>query len=301
MAHKGQLASVNDSRDWQAAHTPKVRVRIFSWHNTQIEPMIWFNPCWLLRSILFNMLPLSSPVLLLHGWAANHHVFDDLISRLPAAGVYLTPDLPGHGQAAMPDEFDVATIANELAATLTEPVHVVGWSLGGHIALYLVANHPHLVKSLCLTASFAQFLAADDYPAGLTNPALAKMVTLFQQDFDKYMTQFFQLQFLYAKEHLPILKQVLPKVCQFGPPPALAAALDAIERSNARACLAQIQAPTLLLFGQKDAITPPAMGTYLHQHIAGSQLHFFERASHAPFLSHADEFAHTLTQFWATL
>ncbi|MBP6116269.1 MAG: pimeloyl-ACP methyl ester esterase BioH [Neisseriaceae bacterium] len=247
------------------------------------------------------MLSLSSPVLLLHGWAANHHVFDDLITKLPAEGVYLAPDLPGHGVAAMPATFDVAAIANDLAATLTEPVHLVGWSLGGHIALYLAAHHPHLVKSLCLTASFAKFLAATDHPEGLKNPALAKMVTLFNQDFDKYMTQFFQLQFLYAKENLPILKQVLPLVCQYGPPPALALALEAIEGSDARACLSLIQAPTLLLFGQKDAITPAAMGTYLHQHIADSQLHFFERASHAPFLSHADEFAHTLTQFWATL
>lgn len=243
----------------------------------------------------------SSPVLLLHGWAANHHVFDDLISRLPSGAQYIAPDLPGHGTTPMPTSFDVAAIADAYAATLTEPVHVVAWSLGGHIALYLAANHPHLVRSLCLTASFAKFLASPDYPAGLSNPALAKMATLFTQDYEKYMTQFFQLQFLYAKNSLPILQSVLPQVCQYGAPPALAAALDAIEGSDARMVLPHITAPTLLLFGQKDMITPVAMGEYLHQHITDSQLHIFARASHAPFLSHADEFAHLLTQFWATL
>lgn len=247
------------------------------------------------------MLPLSPPVLLLHGWAANHHVFDDLIGKLPSEYTYLAPDLPGHGLAPMPSKFDVTLIADKLAATLTEPVHLVGWSLGGHIALYLAAHYPHLVKSLCLTASFAKFMASSDYPEGLKNPALSKMVALFQQDFTKYMTQFFQLQFLYAKDNVSVLEQVLPKVCQYNAPPALADALAAIEQSDARHCLPAIQAPTLLLFGQKDAITPPAMGHYLHQHITGSQLHFFEHASHAPFLSHADEFSHTLTQFWATL
>lgn len=201
----------------------------------------------------------------------------------------------------MPPSFDVAAIAATYAATLTEPVHLLGWSLGGHIALYLAANYPHLVKSLCLTASFAKFLAAEDYPEGLKNPALAKMVTLFEQDYEKYMTQFFQLQFLYAKDSLPVLKKVLPSVCQYGPPPALAMALSAIETADARTRLSSIQAPTLLLFGQKDSITPPAMGQYLHQHINGSQLHLFERASHAPFLSHADDFTQALTHFWATL
>jgi len=262
--------------------------------------MLRFNPCWLLRSNLYNMSTLSSPVLLLHGWAANHHVFDDLINKLPPDGDYHTPDLPGHGLVPMPPVFDMAAIATGYAQTLTEPVHLLGWSLGGHIALYLAANHPHLVKSLCLTASFAKFLADDDYPEGLKNPALGKMVTLFEQDYNQYMTQFFQLQFLYAKDRLAILKQVLPKVCQYGPPPALKEALNAIEKADARPLLKRISTPTLLLFGQKDAITPPAMGQYLHQHIAGSQLHLFERASHAPFLSHADEFAQVLTQFWAT-
>lgn len=45
------------------------------------------------------------------------------------------------------------------------------------------------------------------------------------------------------------------------------------------------------MFGQKDAITPPRMGEYLNRHLADSELVLMEKAAHAPFLSHADEFA----------
>jgi carboxylesterase bioH len=51
------------------------------------------------------------------------------------------------------------------------------------------------------------------------------------------------------------------------------------------------------VFGQKDAITPPRMGEYLNRHLADSELVLMEKAAHAPFLSHADEFAERYRNF----
>ena len=73
--------------------------------------------------------------------------------------------------------------------------------------------------------------------------------------------------------------------------PALQAALDAVNQADARPLLAHIRTPSLLVFGQKDAITPPRMGEYLNRHLTDSELVLMEKAAHAPFLSHADEFA----------
>ena len=115
-----------------------------------------------------------------------------------------------------------------LAARIDEPACILGWSLGGQVALYLAARHPEKVRALCLTASFARFQAAPDYPEGLSNPALAKMVALFGQDYHKYMKQFLQLQFLYAKDQQPILEKILPDIVKHGAPAALQAALDAV-------------------------------------------------------------------------
>lgn len=235
--------------------------------------------------------------MLLHGWAANHHVFDPLISHLPTSWSIIAPDLPGHGQADFDGTFNPITIADTLAAAIAEPLNLLGWSLGGLIALHLAARHPEKVRTLTITASFAKFAASSDYPAGLKQPALGKMADLFQQDYPKYIEQFFRLQFLYAPEKAPILDTLLPKLMAYGTPAALIQALDAISTADARSSLNQITTPTLLVYGAKDTITPPRMGDYLAQHLPNTEMVVFDRSSHAPFLTEADRFATLLTDF----
>lgn len=236
-------------------------------------------------------------VYLIHGWAANRHIFDDLIPRLPDEWDIQALNLPGHGDAPFHGGFDVAAAADAFAAHITEPAYLLGWSLGGLVSLYMAARHPEKVRGLCLTASFARFQAAPDYPEGLKNPALAKMIELFEQDYHKYMKQFLQLQFLYAKDQHSILEKVLPDIVKHGAPSALQAALDAVAEADARAFLPHINVPSLLIFGAKDSITPPRMGEYLHRHLPQSRLHIIEKAAHAPFLTQAAEFAQILTDF----
>lgn len=232
----------------------------------------------------------SVNVLLLHGWAANHHIFDLLADGLPECRVAAL-DLPGHGTAGFDGTFDVAAVADSLAVQLSEPAHLLGWSLGGLVALHMAARHPEKVRSLCLTASFARLTAAPDYPEGLAKPALGKMIPLFTQDFAKYMRQFLQLQFLHIPERAHLADEVLPEIIRHGVPPGLQAALDAVVRTDARALLPQVQCPVLLVFGGKDGITPPRMGEYLHRSLSNSRLLLIEKAAHIPFLSHADEFS----------
>ena len=61
---------------------------------------------------------------------------------------------------------------------------------------------------------------------------------------------------------------------------------------------ASLAAPALLIFGGKDSITPPRMGEYLHRHLPHSELHIIEKAAHAPFLTHAAQFAAWLADFF---
>lgn len=239
----------------------------------------------------------AKKVYLIHGWAANRHVFDDLIPRLPADWDVRALDLPGHGDAPFAEPFDIAAVAETFAGQIDTPAHILGWSLGGLVALYLTALYPDKIRSLCLTASFARLTADTDYPEGLAQPALGKMVGAFQQDYAKHIKQFLQLQLLHTPHSGEILNRVLPDLARCGTPSALQAALEAVNHADARPLLPLIQTPSLLVFGQKDAITPPRMGEYLHRHLSNSELVLIDKAAHAPFLSHADEFAETYRNF----
>ena len=132
----------------------------------------------------------AKKVYLIHGWAANRHVFDDLIPRLSADWQIRALDLPGHGDAPFTEPFNIAAIAEAFAEEIDAPAHILGWSLGGLVALHLAARRPDKVRSLCLTASFARLTADADYPEGLSNPALGKMVGAFRQDYAKHIKQF---------------------------------------------------------------------------------------------------------------
>ncbi|WP_274585042.1 pimeloyl-ACP methyl ester esterase BioH [Neisseria leonii] len=238
---------------------------------------------------------------LIHGWAANRHIFDGWAAHFPGDWQITALNLPGHGGAPFDGVFDVAAAADGLAAQMDDGALVLGWSLGGLAALFLAARHPRKVRGLCLCASFAKFLAAEDYPEGLAPTSLVKMADCFEQDYHKYMQQFVQMQFLYAKERqAAVMAQLFPALTAGGAPAALRAALDGAAHADARGLLADICVPVLLVYGGKDRITPVRLGEYLQRHLPDARLEIIGQAAHAPFLSHADGFAALLAGFAQT-
>ena len=96
----------------------------------------------------------GTPILFLHGFTQSRTSANDFRQLLAPAGDIITVDLPGHGDHAtvrsnLPDTADL------LAASLSEPVAVVGYSLGGRIALHLALRHPELVTRLVTIGAVA--------------------------------------------------------------------------------------------------------------------------------------------------
>ena len=112
----------------------------------------------------------------LHGLGGSATNFTDLAglvaTRLPGMAI----DLPGFGLSAPPAGFDYApdSHAEVVTAFLTGlrggPVHLVGNSMGGAVALLLAARHPRLVRSLTLLAPAMPDLRVD--PRRLSDPRI---------------------------------------------------------------------------------------------------------------------------------
>ncbi len=104
----------------------------------------------------------GEPILLLHGNLSSGRFFEDLAAALPSylpEVLALAPDLRGFGATerrvadATRGVRDYSDDAHALAGALgLGPLHLVGWSLGGNVALQYLLDHPAQVRSLTLIA-----------------------------------------------------------------------------------------------------------------------------------------------------
>src|SRR6185312_8580351 len=101
----------------------------------------------------------GSPVVLLHGWAFDHRVWDRQIRVLAEAGhSTIAVDLRGHGRSDRPyDGYALDQLARDVVCVITdleiEPAVLIGWSLGGVTALRVALDAPQLLTKLVLVGS----------------------------------------------------------------------------------------------------------------------------------------------------
>jgi 2-hydroxy-6-oxonona-2,4-dienedioate hydrolase len=164
-------------------------------------------------------------------------------------------------------------------------INLLGNSLGGHVALLYVLRHPERIRSLTLTGSSGLFEngMGDTYPK--------------RQDYE-YIRKKTELTFFDPKiatkelvDELYETVNVRMKAIKI-----IALAKNAI-RNNMGEEVNQIKQPTLLIWGNNDAITPPFVGHEFHKLIPNSELHFIDKCGHAPMMERPEEFNTILLKF----
>jgi len=100
------------------------------------------------------------PLLLLHGFTGSSDNWTPLIPTFTAHFQTITVDLLGHGQTTAPSDperYAMAEAATDLVELLNqlrpEPVHLLGYSMGGRLALYLALHYPVHFQSLILESA----------------------------------------------------------------------------------------------------------------------------------------------------
>lgn len=244
------------------------------------------------------------PVLLLHGWGANLRVFDALGDGLARTHRVVAADLPGHGRSAYDTaSADFGAQTALLAERLPADTVVIGWSLGGQHALALAHRAPTRVRGLVLLASTPRFVAAPDWPHGVAPALLDTFAAQLARDWHGTLEEFLALQVRGDRHARAVLEALLASLREHGEPDpvALAAGLRHLRDNDLRALVPDISAPTLVIAGQHDRVTPPAAGGWLAADLPRGRYAELPRAGHAPFLSHADETLALVQGFLAEL
>ena len=125
----------------------------------------------------------APPVVLLHGFTGHGGSWSDAGPQFAAEGFrVLAPDLPGHGRSPHPravSRYEMGRAADDLAGLLAEAtegaVHLLGYSMGGRLALYFALAYPERTKTLTMVsaspglASTAEQAERRDWDNGLAN------------------------------------------------------------------------------------------------------------------------------------
>ena len=237
-------------------------------------------------------------LVLIHGWGMNVGVWQDVIRQLSPYYCVHWCDLPGYGDNATV----VATSLNDIVVQLLAqaPVKAVwlGWSLGGIIASQVALTAPQRVTQLITVASSPCFMSRTDW-TGIQPRVLANFQTQLVTDFALTIERFLVLQALGSRTAKEDIRQLKAAVLS-RPQPQLAAltlGLELLETVDLRQSLTALSQPWLRLYGRLDALVPIKTEPVLSTQYPQSQCYIFTDASHAPFMSHLDEFITVIKTF----
>jgi len=229
----------------------------------------------------------------------NAHVFDALANMLANDFDVRAFDLPGHGGRDALADNTLQGWADDLAGQLPDSAMLLGWSLGGQVAMRAALDHPHKITRLVLLASTPKFVATADWERGMAMADLADFGAALLADPEATLLRFLSLQtrgMVGQKTLLQQLRQTL-LAAPVARGEALASGLAILRDTDLRAELPRLKQPTLVLHGALDTLTPPAAGAWLAGTLPAAQHVEFDRAAHAPHLSHGEDVAAAIGRF----
>jgi pimeloyl-ACP methyl ester carboxylesterase len=233
----------------------------------------------------------GEPLILLHGLFGALSNFGDLINYFRNHNKVVVPLLPLldmdllHTSVGGLQKF----VHKFIEFHDYQNVHLLGNSLGGHVAILHVLKQPERIKSLILTGSSGLFEngMGDTYPKRGDYDYIKKKTELTFYDPKVASKELVDEVYEIVNNRLKAIK-------------IIALAKSAI-RNNLGEDINQIKQPTLLIWGNNDAITPPFVGREFQRLIPNSELHFIDKCGHAPMMETPAEFNTILHKFLTKL
>ncbi len=227
-----------------------------------------------------------------HGWAMNSSVWDECISRLPDWIKVVVVDLPGHGTMADVQADSLDDYVQTLVPLVQQPVMWVGWSLGGLVVLRLTELYPQRVASALLVATNPCFVRRPDWPCAVEKKIFDQFASDLSQDQQKTIRRFLALQVKGLPDAMKVVRQLQTSIQSRGQATAQAlnSGLKVLLETDLRQTIKLIERPLHWSLGGKDSLVPVELAQVLKQDYAQDNVLMNTQASHAPFISHDDDF-----------
>jgi len=235
----------------------------------------------------------TRPLILLHPYPADGTFWGRFRDALGTDRQILTPEAPGFGGTAAQQGWTVEGFADQVAADIDVATNgggdVIGVSLGGYVALALALRHPEHCASLVLADTRAD---ADDEPTRRARYEAIDAISRGGKDayLDGLLTR------LVGPDATTDVRNELDACARRQSDEALVGALHALaSRPDQSAALSSIGAPTLVIVGADDTVTPPALAARIADGIPHARLEVIHGAGHLAPLERAAQVAASVT------
>ncbi len=237
-------------------------------------------------------------LVLIHGWGMNAAVWQHLLPHLtPHYCVHLI-DLPGYGHNHHHVLDEIDDVAHLLLNALPKNAVWVGWSLGGLVAKRAALLQPEKMAGLVTIASSPCFAEQEGW-RGIKSEVLVDFQSQLAADYQALIERFMALQAMgsrSARQDIKLLKSAVLDYPQPNPE-ALSKGLTWLSDVDLRHELGAISMPWLRMYGRLDGLVPVKVAAELDAYLIDSPSVIFKAASHAPFISHPEEFMTALVDF----
>jgi 3-oxoadipate enol-lactonase len=235
-----------------------------------------------------------APVVFIHGLGGDHSMWLYQVPAFAARFPTITIDLRGHGHSTRPAaDFGVADMAADVVRLLralgAERAHLVGLSLGGMVAQQFALDFPLataslvLADTLCGTPAGFESVMRDAFrfieENGMAAVAQTRITNAFSDAVDPTMRDY-----------------LIDRVAQNDKAAYVRAARSAFGFSVCDR-LAEITAPTLVVIGDQDRVTPPALSEDIAARIPGARLARIAGAGHISNIERPEEFNRVVLAF----
>lgn len=234
----------------------------------------------------------------LNGWAASSTMLDSFKSQLPASyELIILDDLY---------QFELADIVSKLDELMTANTVLVGWSLGGMLALYYASLRAgkHQAKALILLNASACFLARPDYTKGVKRIEFEGLKDVVQAQDGKALVRLFTHLLVDGnqthKEDRRLLKQVF-NVQVLPSWKTLVKGLDYLEVLDLRTILNSIQQPVLCVLGENDVLINASSVSDMSQKNTHFTVNTIPGMGHFPFGMFAEKVSSSIVAYVSSL
>jgi len=249
----------------------------------------------------------NEQILLIHGWAMNSSVWTEIAGALAQSypqKLICAVDLPGYGHSAnlysadgSPAEYSSVALAKMLEPLCSgKQTTLLGWSMGGLIAIDLLSRKNSLFDQLILVSSSPCFIKKDDWQTAVEANVFTNFVQSLSQDHQATIKRFLAIQTMGSRTARKDIKTIQKQLLLRGDADikALNSGLQLLLNEDKRSQLKSIDTiPIALIGGNRDTLIP-MQG--LEQLAEQENITLFSilGAGHSSFISHLEEFKQIL-------